>query len=256
MRRFPVLLALTLPLLAPLLPVAPAHAGTPAPAANSCAAAPEFSTPDEKLEHLAAAVRGQDTIDVLAVGSGTTVGQDGGGGNAFPHRMIEALRAELPGREIHLTLRGSRGATAAEMLKLIEAEFADQHFALVLWQTGTVEALRGVPPDELRKVLDAGIEKVRAGGADLVLVDAQYTRAMAAKVNEAPYIQVLSQAAEEPGVVLFRRYDLMRSWTADGRHDLDNVRKADREKAIDALHACLADVLVQFISHGAGIPIR
>jgi acyl-CoA thioesterase-1 len=251
MRRFQILLALSL-LPALSLPVAP----TRARAADICAAAPEFSLPDKKLEHLAAAVRGQDAIDVLAVGSGTTVGQDGGGGNAFPYRMIEALRAGLPGREIHLTLRGSRGATAAEMLNLIEAEMAKQRFAVVLWQTGTVEALRGIPPEELRKILDAGIARVRAGGADLVLIDAQYTRAMAAKVNETPYLQVLRQASDAPGVVLFRRYDLMHSWAAEGRNDLENVRKVDREKAIDALHACLADVLVRFVSHGAGIPIR
>jgi hypothetical protein len=231
------------------LPGAPIRAATP----DGCAAAPAFSTPDEKLKHLAEAVRGQDTIDVLAVGSGTMVGQDGGGGNAFPYRMIQGLRSELPGREIELTLRGSRGATAGEMLKLIETELAEQHFALVLWQTGTVEALRSIPPEELRKVLEAGIEKVRASGADLVLIDAQYSKPMAAKVNELPYLEVLRKVAEEQGVVLFRRYDLMQSWAADGRNDLENVRKADREKVIDALHACLAQVLVKFVSRGAGI---
>ena len=234
-----------------VLPVALARAATP----DVCAAAPEFSVPDKKLEHLAAAVRGQGTIDILAVGSGTTVGQDGGGGKAFPHLMVEALRAGLPGREIHLTVRGSRGATAAEMLMRIEAELTEQRFALVLWQTGTVEAMRGIPSEDLRQTLDTGIERVRAGGADLVLIGAQYNRAMAAKVNEIPYLQVLRQVADVPGVVLFRRYDLMRSWAAAGRTDLENIGKADREKAIDALHACLADVLARFISNGAGIPI-
>jgi acyl-CoA thioesterase-1 len=246
--RFQTLFLLAL-LPAVFLAGRPVHAATP----DACAAAPEFSLPDEKLEHLAQAISGQDTIDVLAVGSGTMVGQDGGSGNAFPYRMIQGLRSELPGREISLTLRGSRGATAGEMLKLIETELAEQHFALVLWQTGTVEALRGVPPDELRKVLEAGIAKIRASGADLVLIDAQYTKPMAAKVNELPYLEVLRKVAEEQGVVLFRRYDLMQSWAGDGRNNLDNVRKTDREKVIDALHACLAQVLVKFVSQGAGI---
>lgn len=248
MFQFQTLFLFTL-LSAVFLPGASLHAATP----DACAAAPEFSLPDERLVHLAQAVRGQDAIDVLAVGSGTMVGQDGGSGNAFPYRLIQGLRSELPGREIGLTLRGSRGATAEEMLKLIEAELVEQHFALVLWQTGTVEALRDVPPAELRKVLEAGVAKVRANGADLVLIDAQFSKTMAAKVNEQPYLEVLRQVAQEQGVVLFRRYDLMQSWVADGRNDLEHVRKADREKVIDALHVCLAQVLVKFVSQGAGI---
>ncbi len=252
MRYSQIALVLSLWLAAGWVPGAPAHAAAP----ESCAAAPEFSQPDKKLEHLAAAVAGNDPIELLAVGSGTTVGQDGGGGKAFPHRMIEALRVALPGREIHLTLRGARGMTAAEMLDWISKETAARRFALVLWQTGTVEAVRGISPDDLRKTLEAGIADVRAKGADLVLVDAQYTKAMAAKVNEIPYLQVLRQAAEAPDVVLFRRYDLMQSWAAEGRNDLENIRKADREQAVDALHECLAQVLVRFLGQGAGIPIR
>ena len=252
MRHFQILLALALLVFAGPASSPAAGAGTP----EICDAAPEFSVPDKKLEHLAEAVAGHGTIDVLAVGSGTTVGQDGGGGKAFPHRMVAALRAALPGREILLTLRGARGITAAEMLKLIDAELASQSFALVLWQTGTVDAMRGIPPDELRKTLEAGIASVRAKGADLILIDAQYAKPMDAKVNEAPYLRVLREVADAPGVLLFRRYDLMRSWAADGRNNLENVRKADREQAVDALHACIAEVLVRFVSHGAGIPIR
>ena len=247
MKWFRGFLALSL-----MLPVVPAWAA----ATQTCSAAPEFSVPARKLEHFAAAARGRDEIDILAVGSGTTVGQDGGGGKAFPHRMVEALRAELPGREIHLTLRGARGTTAADMLKLIETELAEQRFSLVLWQTGTVEAVRGIPPEELSKTLDAGIARIRASGADLVLIDSPYSKTMAAKVNEAPYLQALRQAAGSSGVVLFHRYELMRSWAADGRHNLDNVPKADREKTIDSLHACLAEVLARFVSQGADIPVR
>ena len=229
MQYLQIFLAFSLWLAAGVVPVAPAHAGT----LDICASAPEFSVPDKKLENLAAAVAGYDAIEVLAVGSGTTVGQDGGGGKAFPHLMIEALRAALPGREIDLTLRGARGMTAAEMLVLIEAEMAEKPFALVLWQTGTVEAVRGIPPEELQKTLATGIDRIRVKKADLVLIDAQYTRSMAAKVNEIPYLQVLRQAADAPGVVLFARYDLMRSWATEGRNDLENIRKADRENAVD-----------------------
>ena len=74
MRHFQILLALALLVFAGPASSPAAGAGTP----EICDAAPEFSVPDKKLEHLAEAVAGHGTIDVLAVGSGTTVGQDGG----------------------------------------------------------------------------------------------------------------------------------------------------------------------------------
>ena len=36
--------------------------------------------------------------------------------------------------------------TAEDMLPLIEAALKQQHYPLVLWQTGTVEAVRGLQP--------------------------------------------------------------------------------------------------------------
>jgi hypothetical protein len=47
--------------------------------------------------------------------------------------------------------------------------------------------------------------------------------------------------------VLFRRYDLTRSWVDSGRLDVESVPKADRTAAVDALHQCVGQALAAFV---------
>lgn len=232
-----------------------AASGVWEPTPEACAAPAEFETPGKTFPQLALATRHDIPLEFLAVGSGTTVGQDGGGGRAFPFRMIEVLRAALPEHEIHLTIRGARGLTAEQMVTLMQQELKEKRFAMVLWQTGAVEAARGSPPEELRSTLAAGIAAVRAAGSDMVLIDPQYNRFLSNKVNLLPYLQVLKQASDVPDVALFRRYDLIKYWVDGGRHDLEQVKKSDQEAAVDALHTCLGLVLAHFVARGAGLPV-
>ena len=48
--------------------------------------------------------------------------------------------------------------TADAMLPILQRELAAHHYDLVLWQTGTVEAVQGLRPDALRGVLQEGAD--------------------------------------------------------------------------------------------------
>ena len=247
--------ALLLPIVILLsMPVA-AASGVWEPTPADCRAPAEFETPDKVFPHLARSIHHDVPVEFLAVGSGTTVGQDGGGGHAFPFRMVEVLRVALPEHEIHLTIRGARGLSAEQMVTLMQQELKEKRFSLVLWQTGAVEAAHGASPEELGATLAAGIAMVRAAGSDLVLIDMQYNRFLKNKVDFAPYLEMLKQAANVPDVALFRRYDLTQFWVDAGHHDLEHVKKADQETAVDALHTCLGISLARFIARGAGLPV-
>jgi hypothetical protein len=211
------------------------------PAAGIVAAAPP-------LEALSAAIKAGGPVDVLAVGSATTVGQGGNeGGVSFPYHMIEALHAALPKVDFELTVKGGRGMTAQEMLPVLDAAVAGHAYPLVLWQTGTVEAVRGLRPDGLHAALDAGVLHIRARGGDTVLIDPNYSRALRANAEIDPYMQVLRQVAGLPGVVLFPRYDLTRHWVQTGELDVESAPKAARVAAVDALHRCVGEALAGFV---------
>jgi acyl-CoA thioesterase-1 len=234
----------------------PSWAGTEP--TDACGAADEFVSTDTALPQFAAAIAAGGPIDILAVGSATTVGSvtttgehSAAEGGAFPWQMVRALNAALPSVEFRLTVRGGRGMTAEDMLPLIEAALKQQHYPLVLWQTATVEAVRGLQPGGLLDILDTGAERVRGAGGDLVLIDPQFSRFLRANTDLDPYEGVMQQVATMPGVALFHRFDLMRAWANDGRIDLERTPKADRDKALEGLNACLGKALARFVLSGA-----
>jgi acyl-CoA thioesterase I len=219
-----------------------------------CPAAASLTTPARHLSRLAAAIEAGGPVDILAVGSATTSGQDSSGGNAFPRRTTKLLQEALPGIRLDLTVRGGIGMPAAAMLPLIEGALKDRHFQLVLWQTGTVEAVHGIPAADLRATLRAGAELVRGAGADLVLIGPQFSRILSSKADLAPYEQALRDTADLPGVVLFDRLDLTRDWVQDGRVDLERAAKSDRQAVLETLHSCVGGALGRFLLTGAGQP--
>jgi acyl-CoA thioesterase-1 len=242
---------------------AAATPATPATMEDHCPDAAGFLTSEEPLTALAGAIAAGKPVDVLAVGSaiaigeengtGTGTGNENGNGNgngnggSFPYHMIDALHAALPAVDFRLTLQGARGLTAQDMLRVLDAQLAGHRYPLVLWQTGTVEAVRGLRPDSLHAALEAGVLHIRARGGDTVLIDPNYSRALRANTEIDPYMQVLRQVAGLPGVVLFPRYDLTRAWVQKGELDVESAPKAQRVAAVDALHRCVGAALARFV---------
>src|SRR5260370_34011529 len=100
--------------------------------------------------------------------------------------MAVALRAMRPGLRINLTVQGGRNMTADMMLPILRQELAAHPYDLVLWQTGTVEAVHGLGPDALRGGLQEGADAVESAHADLVLVDPQLSRFLRATADITP----------------------------------------------------------------------
>lgn len=216
--------------------------------ADRCVPAASVVTPTAALPQVKAALQPGGTLKILAIGSGTLTGPDVGAiANSYPYQMAQALQQASPGATVHLTVRGGKGMPAAEMVPLMKQALAEGGFQLVLWQTGTVEAVHATPPDAFAHTLANGEDITRAAGADLVLVDAQYSRMLTNKVNLGPYEDAFRDLSAKAGVLLFRRYDLMRDWAEHGNIDLEKAGKAQRETTALALHNCLGDSLASLI---------
>lgn len=246
---------------------------------EACQAADDLAGTANSIPKVAAALHPGAVLDVLAIGSATMFGPEASLGpgtltsrafgdssklafqsklftgpaseEAFPLQMAKALRSSVPGLDIKITVRGGRSLLATDMLDLLRSELAAHHYDLVLWQTGTVEAVRNVPPGEFGQTLSDGAEAVTAAGADLVLIDPQFSRFLQTSSNVEPYEQALQQVAAMPGVVLFRRFDLMRTWANEGQIDLERTPRSDRQAVIRTLHACLGRHLARLIIESA-----
>lgn len=224
--------------------------------AEICPPSAAFETPDEPLDQLAAAIKSGGPVDILALGSANTWTENKDG---YLGEMLQALQAALPQVNFRLTVVARRGMTAEEMLAHLKQALADQHYPLVLWQTGTVEAVQSIPPDDFASVLQAGATLVAGQGGDLVLIDPQFSRFLRANSDLDPYVQAIEAAATMPGVILFRRYDLMHSWIHEGL-DLERTPPRAQKAAVARLHACLGMTLGRFLLNGIGVaptaPVR
>ena len=115
-------------------------------------------------------------FDILVVGAGSSLLPGPNGiKNAYPARLEHALGEKLPGVMSRLPPTLSRKRTADEMVKSMPPALAAAKPALVVWQTGTVDAMQSVDPDQFRVALDQGINIARSAGADVVLINAQYS---------------------------------------------------------------------------------
>ena len=190
-------------------------------------------------------------LRVLVLGSGSITGPGASGPHAsWPARLQSLLEARFPGRSVEISVRGGRGVTVTDHLALLRDGLGHDAPALVLWQAGTVEAVRGLDPDEMGEAMRQGSERIRRQGADLIIMDQQFSRFLRANTNIEPYREKLRLVAAAAGASFFGRYDLMQNWMESGALDMERAPRAERTALTDRLNDCVARALAKFIVQG------
>lgn len=188
------------------------------------------------------------SLSILAIGSASAAGAQGGAEAAWPAQMQAALEQRFPGKRIELSVRGGRGVTAVDHLALLRDGALGAQ--LVVWQAGTVEAARGLDIDDMSEAVVQGIERIHRLGADVVLMDQQFSRFLRANANIDPYREKLRMAAAATGVPLLRRYDLMQGWAEGGGPDVERASRAERAEVVARVNECLGVALARLIARG------
>jgi hypothetical protein len=193
-------------------------AESPAPSCD----VPERLIPAENdLARVGAEVKDRHRLDITVVGSGSSAlaGPDGAR-FAYPTQLEQALRERLPGVEVRVTAHVPSRQTTADMALAMPKFLAEDHPALVVWQAGTVDALRGIEPEEFRNSLDQGLDAIAAAGADAIMMNMQYSPRTESMLSVAPFADVMRWVAEQRGVLLFDRLAIMHYWSDEGTFDL------------------------------------
>jgi lysophospholipase L1-like esterase len=192
-----------------------------AAAAERCNVPSSLAFSDADLTHVAATVKAHHRLEVSVIGSGSSTlpGQDGAQ-TAYPARLEDALKQRMPGVEIHVIAHVKSRQTSAEMAASLPLILATEKPALVIWQAGTVDAMRGVDPDEFRTTLEEGVGKLQTGGADVILMNMQYSPRTESMLGVSTYADIMHWVAQQRGAALFDRLALMRHWNEEGLFDL------------------------------------
>jgi len=236
---------LVLTMLAGFLVAAPLRAED-APAA--CEVPDSLLSSESALPKVAEAVKGGHPLDILVIGSrSSTINTSDG--TAYPGRLQAMLRERLPGVEVNLSVELQVKKTAEEMAssfaKLVEARKP----TLVIWQTGTVDAMRSVDPDEFRSAVDDGVVALQNAGADVVLINLQYSPRTETMISVPPYLDDMRMVAQQHDIPLFDRFAIMRQWNESGSFDLFSASHG--LELAKRVHDCLGRALSKFVIDAA-----
>jgi GDSL-like Lipase/Acylhydrolase family len=208
---------------------------------------PEWLMPSESdLTRVANEIKDHHRLDISVVGSGSSAlsGPDGAH-FSYPAQLEQSLRERLPGNEIKVTAHVQSRLTTADIASGLQKILSDDRPALVIWQAGTVDALRGVEPEDFRTGLDQGIDAIAAADADVIMMNMQYSPRTESMLGVSAYADVMRWVAEQHGIVLFDRLAIMRYWSDEGIFDLYAATK-DYAMA-RRVHECIGRALASLI---------
>ncbi|MEH2511114.1 lysophospholipase L1-like esterase [Nitrobacteraceae bacterium AZCC 1564] len=192
--------------------------------APTCTVPSYLLATESSLTKVAAAVKAGKPLNILVMGTGSSglAGPDGANA-AYPARLEAALREKLPKSAINVRtdIRAKKtAADVADSFESFEKMPEDQKPALVIWQTGTIDAMRSIDPDDFRAALGHGVAALQKAGADVLLMNLQYNPRMETMLSVSPYNDTMRVVAQEHDIPLFDRFSIMRHWNDVGDFDL------------------------------------
>jgi hypothetical protein len=235
-----------LTVMAALFPSGPAAAATTDPRCN----APRELIEDEPLlPALAKQFRDHRPLNIVVIGGASTVGN--GPEASYPFFLEAALRQRHPDTPINVINRGVAGQTAEQMTARFPKDVYPNQPGLMIWEAGTVDAVRSENIDAFVSTLSDGIEAVRARDVPVMLIDMQYNSSTVSVINFEPYLNALHQTAQLQDVFLFSRFDLMKYWSEAGAFDFINVPREKRNTLAREFYECLGERLADAIDYAA-----
>jgi lysophospholipase L1-like esterase len=206
------------------------------------------------LPHVAGKLASGEPVVIVAFGSSSTAGYGATSPEFnYPNRLAALLHRQYPTADITIVNRGQGGEDAPEMMKRLQSSVLDMKPDLVIWQVGTNAVLRNLDPVETAKLVEEGIKRIQAAGADLVLVDPQYSPRVTERGESASKIvQLLGKVAQFRHVGVFPRFEVMREWHEKQALPIDSFVIADGLHMNDWGYACFAQLLGDDIIKSVG----
>jgi acyl-CoA thioesterase-1 len=221
-------------------------------ASPKCSAPPELTRLDHTLNRTARRLAAGEPLTIVAIGSSSTAGAGATSPAAsYPSQLAAELQARFPGNKITVLNRGVNGEEARDMLARFDDSVVAARPDLVLWQLGTNSVLRDRPLAPASGVIREGLRRLKAIGADVVLIDPQFAPKVIAKHDSEGMVSLISLAAKEANIDLFPRYAVMRDWRDHQGLPFEAFLSPDGLHMNDWSYACLARLLGGGIAEAA-----
>ncbi len=175
-------------------------------------------------------------FSIVALGSSSTQGTGASSpAMSYPAQLQRLFDDGYHGHPAVAVINaGIAGEDIDDMAKRLDADVLARHPNLVIWQAGSNDPLRGVPVDRFAAELKSGIEAIRAGGAEVMLMEPQWSPVIEKADSKERFVDAVREVAAQEQVPVVRRFALMRGWIDGGiitPHDLvgpDGLHMTDR----------------------------
>jgi lysophospholipase L1-like esterase len=206
------------------------------------------------LPRIAHKLAAGDPVVIVAFGSSSTQGYGASSPEfSYPNRLAAQLQRKYPTADITVINRGKGGDDAPEMMKRLQTEVIDAHPDMVIWQVGTNAILRNLDPDATAQMVQDGVARIQATGADVVLVDPQYSPQVTEhQENASKMVKMLGRVAQLRHIGVFPRFEVMRQWHENQALPIDSFVIADGLHMNDWGYACFAQTLGDDIIRSVG----
>ncbi len=231
----------------------PAQAETTEPAAPACTLS--GSGLDQTLIRTRFHLTHGRTLTVVAIGSSSTEGVGASSpGATYPSRLEVLLKTRFPETVIRMLNRGVGGEEEADMLARFDRDVIAEKPDLVLWQVGSNAVLNNRRLSTEETLIRKGIARLKQTGADVVLIDPQYTTAVLAKAVTVPMVDLISTEARRQHIGAFHRFELMKDWRENQHIPFEAFSVADGLHMNDWGYDCFARNLAAAIIESAMPP--
>ena len=222
---------------------------------GTCAAPSSLTRLDAPLPHTAARLAANQPVTIIAIGSSSTAGAGASSpSKAYPSRLMIALTARFPDAKIRVLNRGINGEIERQMEARFEHDVLLQHPDLVIWQVGTNSVLRDTDITAYRPALAHGIDKLKASGADVLIMDLQYAPKVLLHRGYEDMLRKISTAARDENVAIFHRFAIMQYWASSGEYDTASMLSPDQLHMNDLSYGCIANLMADAITDAVQSP--
>ena len=208
------------------------------------------------LSHVAQKLTAGAPITIVAIGSSSTAGAGASSpAKSYPSQLAVELKKQFPYNSITVLNRGANGEEVADMLRRFDKAVVAAKPDLVLWQLGTNSVIRDHMFNDHGAAIRDGLNKIRATGADIVLIDPQFAPKVIVKAEAAHMVELIATTAKVENVDLFRRFDVMKRWREADHMAFESFVSPDGLHMNDWSYACMAKGLGLAIAEAAERPV-
>lgn len=228
----------------------------PARAEPVCAAPSELTRAGFALPKLARSLEAKTPTTILVLNSATVKEKPPVAAGAakdamprtFPSYIEETMRRRYPDGGIVVATQQQPRATAQAILTVLPELLRANKPALLIWQTGTYDAILGADMGDFADAIGDGIRLAHDAETDVILVGPQYSPRTSLAFDVGPYDNTLRWTARANDVPFLDRYGIMRFWQEEGIFDLEGDKPSPT--LFDDVHRCIGRLLVGMIADG------